>query len=160
MKEKGKFIYICGDATEPNGCGNCNKIIAHVCNNKGGWGKGFVLALSKKWEKPEKNYRKLAKTHDLQLGTVQFVKVENQIIVANMIAQNGFKSQFNPTPLSYAALKKCLQAVSETAQRVNATVHMPKIGCGLGGGDWDAVEQMINYTLCDKGVDVYVYLYD
>lgn len=43
------IIYLKGDATEPIGTGH--KIIAHVCNNKGGWGRGFVLAISKKMER-------------------------------------------------------------------------------------------------------------
>ena len=34
-----------------------HNIIAHVCNDSGGWGRGFVLALSKKWPEPESKYR-------------------------------------------------------------------------------------------------------
>lgn len=41
--------YIKGDATQP--IGENNKIIAHICNNEGKWGVGFVLAVSKKMEK-------------------------------------------------------------------------------------------------------------
>jgi len=37
--------YVVGDATAPKMDGA--KIICHVCNNIAGWGKGFVLALSK-----------------------------------------------------------------------------------------------------------------
>ena len=47
--------YIKGDATCPQGKGN--KIICHICNDVGGWGKGFVLAVSKKWKQPEAEYR-------------------------------------------------------------------------------------------------------
>lgn len=43
--------YVIGDATEPQGTGR--KIIAHVCNDCGGWGAGFVLALSAKDYRPE-----------------------------------------------------------------------------------------------------------
>jgi hypothetical protein len=35
---------VTGDATTPTGEGN--KIIAHICNDIGGWGKGFVVAIS------------------------------------------------------------------------------------------------------------------
>lgn len=42
--------YLKGDATNPASAGN--KIIVHVCNDIGGWGKGFVMAISKRW----KNY--------------------------------------------------------------------------------------------------------
>jgi O-acetyl-ADP-ribose deacetylase (regulator of RNase III) len=36
--------YVQGDATRPQGPGN--KIIVHICNDVGGWGKGFVLTLA------------------------------------------------------------------------------------------------------------------
>ena len=42
--------YLKGDATCPQAKGM--KIICHVCNDAGGWGKGFVLALSKRWDEP------------------------------------------------------------------------------------------------------------
>jgi len=47
--------YLIGDATKPDVAGN--KIIAHICNDVGGWGKGFVLAISKSWPEPERKYR-------------------------------------------------------------------------------------------------------
>ncbi|PSL41287.1 hypothetical protein CLV51_1211 [Chitinophaga niastensis] len=46
------IIYFKGDATKP--LGSANKIIAHICNDIGGWGKGFVTAISKRWSEPEK----------------------------------------------------------------------------------------------------------
>ncbi|MGB3404347.1 MAG: hypothetical protein WBA77_16810 [Microcoleaceae cyanobacterium] len=48
--------YIKGDATSPQV--NGNKIICHICNDIGGWGKGFVLAISNKWSSPEADYRR------------------------------------------------------------------------------------------------------
>ena len=47
-----EILYIKGDATAPIGSGV--KVITHICNDIGGWGKGFVLALSKKWKMPKK----------------------------------------------------------------------------------------------------------
>lgn len=82
------ITYIKGDATQPNGSGI--KIITHICNDIGGWGKGFVLALSKKWKIPEEAYRQWHRSQeDFQLGMVQFVKVEEDIYIANMIGQHG-----------------------------------------------------------------------
>jgi hypothetical protein len=34
---------------------------------------------------------------------------------------------------------------------------MPRIGCGLAGGDWNKIEAIINETLGEKGLDVTVY---
>lgn len=42
--------YVRGDATTPLGKGP--KVIAHVRNDLGGWGKGFVLAISRRWPEP------------------------------------------------------------------------------------------------------------
>jgi O-acetyl-ADP-ribose deacetylase (regulator of RNase III) len=47
--------YVIGDATAPGGPGP--GVIAHVCNDSGGWGKGFVLAVSRRWPEPEAAYR-------------------------------------------------------------------------------------------------------
>ncbi len=52
-----EIVYTTGDATAPKGDGP--KIIPHVCNDIGGWGSGFVLALSARWAAPEAAYRAL-----------------------------------------------------------------------------------------------------
>ena len=38
--------YVTGDATVPQGGGP--KILVHLCNDAGGWGAGFVLAVSRR----------------------------------------------------------------------------------------------------------------
>lgn len=74
--------YVIGDATAPEGDGP--KIIVHVCNDIGAWGAGFVMALSRKWEAPEREYRALSK---YRLGKVHLVAVEKNLHVANMIGR-------------------------------------------------------------------------
>ena len=86
-----------GDATAPQGEGN--KIIAHVCNDRGGWGKGFVLAISRRWPEPERTYRQWHRGRvgdDFGLGTVQLVAVQPDLWVANMVAQHGCGPQARP----------------------------------------------------------------
>jgi O-acetyl-ADP-ribose deacetylase (regulator of RNase III) len=51
-----KLHYIVGDATSPLGDGK--RIVVHVCNDIGGWGAGFVLAISRRWTAPEESYRR------------------------------------------------------------------------------------------------------
>ena len=141
--------YVKGDATQPIAK---PAIIAHICNDVGAFGAGFVLAVSKRWSRPEKVYR-TAKT--LTLGHVQFVDVGNGITVANMIAQRGLSG---PKPwVRYDALETCLKLVFAEAARTKASVHMPRIGCGIGGGSWSEVEPIIDRT-CDS-VRVVVYDY-
>ena len=155
-----KINYIVGDATEPTGDGM--KIIAHVCNSEGGWGRGFVLAISNKWKKPEQNYRDWHRLCEksgmkLPLGYCQFIWCEPNIIVANMIAQEGYTTKDKPA-FRLEATRKCLKEVYDYAKDYNATVHMPRIGIGLGGfPDWTPIEQVIEEELCSKGIDVFVY---
>ncbi|MEO1228615.1 MAG: hypothetical protein AAFZ18_06900 [Myxococcota bacterium] len=46
-------------ATAPVGEGP--KVIVHICNDTGGWGRGFVVGLSKRWSAPEAVYRRWKK---------------------------------------------------------------------------------------------------
>ncbi|MBB6110564.1 O-acetyl-ADP-ribose deacetylase (regulator of RNase III), contains Macro domain [Mucilaginibacter lappiensis] len=151
------IIYLKGDATKPAGGGN--KIIVHVCNDIGGWGKGFVLAISKRWPEPAQQYRQWHKSQlSFTLGQVQFVPVEPDIWVANMIGQHKvYKDEQGNPPIRYEAIRDCLQKVAGFARENGATVHMPRIGCGLAGGTWDKIEPIITNELTDKGVGVTVY---
>ena len=145
--------YFNGDATKPRGDGP--KILAHVANTSGGWGRGFVLAISRRWPEPERQYRAWHKSKDLfVLGAVQFVRVSNDIVVANMLAQCGYATSTKPA-IRYDALKECLERVAEEATGSKATVHMPRIGCGLAGGKWEGVEPIIATTMKDVEVTVY-----
>jgi O-acetyl-ADP-ribose deacetylase (regulator of RNase III) len=147
--------YLKGDATNPVGDGP--KIICHICNDIGAWGAGFVLALSKRWSEPERVYRNIPKG-GRWLGSVTLVPVEKDITVANMVAQHGvtrmgFDDADEP-PIRYGALRACLAQVNDIAYRTGATLHMPRIGCGLAGGEWSQVEKIIMDVM---SVDVYVY---
>jgi O-acetyl-ADP-ribose deacetylase (regulator of RNase III) len=145
--------YVTGDATCPIGDGT--KIIAHIVNNAGVWGAGFVMALSAKWPEPEEAYRQWAKSGRLTLGRIQLEEIESQpdIIVANMCAQDN-RSGVHP-PVRYDALRRCLSTLEDCAMQMAASVHMPRIGCGIGGGRWEAVEPIIREELGDLRVVVY-----
>lgn len=153
-----KINYLKGDATAPSVKGN--KIIVHICNDLGAWGKGFVLAVSRRWKEPEAKYRNWHRNrnkNDFALGKVQFIEVDKYITVANMIGQRGIKTGSKGVPVRYEAVRSCLNIVSEHAVKINASVHMPRIGCGLAGGKWSQIEPIIIETLIGKGVMVYVY---
>jgi O-acetyl-ADP-ribose deacetylase (regulator of RNase III) len=135
-----KIKYLKGDATNPQGDGN--KLIAHICNDEGKWGAGFVLALSKKWSGPENLYRSIP-IDRLELGTVRYAFVEQGIAVANMIAQHGTKTKNNVSSIRYDALECALVDVNDFCMDMGYTLHMPKIGAGLAGGDWTVIEKII-----------------
>lgn len=143
--------FIVGDATRPEQTG-APRVICHVCNNRGGWGAGFVLALSRRWASPEAVY--IAERDSLPLGRVQLVEVEPGLYVANMIAQDGFPTRGRPCALNYQALENCLNWLALYAGE-RWSFHMPRIGCGIAGGKWAAVEELLQRSLGDYPVTVY-----
>lgn len=151
-----------GNAARPDANGVC--LIVHVCNNRGGWGSGFVLDLSKETPLPEEVYRSWAgfgqcvankELIPFALGQVQFVHVTDTYYVANMISQDGYKSFLNKKPLNMEALELCLIKVSEFCKDQKISIHMPMIGTGRGGGDWNEIESLIERILGDYSVTVY-----
>ena len=145
-----KINYVIGDATAPKGEGR--KIICHICNDIGAWGAGFVLALSAKWRYPEDRYRAMPQ---YVLGTAMVLQVEPDIFVANMIAQHMTRASAEGIPpIRYVALTDALSKVNKIANDLGATLHMPRIGCGLAGGEWSAVEAILEEVVT---VDVTVY---
>lgn len=155
--ELGRFppiAYIRGDATEPEGIGH--KVIVHVCNDVGAWGAGFVMALSRRWKAPEQLY--LDGKRQLKLGAVQVVTVEPDVDVSNMIAQRAFPTHKNPCALDYFALHECLRTLACIyGNRDNVSFRMPRIGCGIAGGDWTRVERIVHEALSKAGFPVTVY---
>ncbi|PCJ53308.1 MAG: Appr-1-p processing protein [Planctomycetota bacterium] len=148
--------YLKGDATSPKVLGN--KIITHICNDIGGWGKGFVLAISKKWPEPELKYREWYKSKkNFNLGEAQLVQVDCDIWIANLIGQHKIYNTSGTPPIRYEAIGNCLNKVSDFSEKLDASVHMPRIGCGLAGGEWYEIEQIIKTQLIKNDIAVYVY---
>ncbi len=152
------ITFMHGDATNPQAPEH--KVIVHVCNDLGKWGKGFVLSLSKRWPEAERVYRSsFYSGNPPRLGEVQFVTVNDEITVANVIGQHGVKTRRNSSaqPIRYGAVQEGLKKVASYAKAKEASVHMPRIGCGLAGGSWDAMEPIVNETLTAAGVPTTVY---
>ncbi|CAL9641711.1 hypothetical protein SUDANB15_06337 [Streptomyces sp. enrichment culture] len=152
------ITYVRGDATAPSVKGV--KVIAHVCNDVGGWGKGFVLAVSRRWPEPEAAYRAWHRdraSNDFALGAVQLVQVERYVWVANMIGQRGVRTGSKGVPVRYEAIDTALARLADHAAGLGASVHMPRIGCGLAGGKWSRIEPMVTGRLVRRGIPVTVY---
>jgi len=137
--------YQTGDATIPI---SSSRLIIHIVNNMGKWGKGFVVALSKRYPVVKKMYQDWVNDDkSFALGNVQFVVVDEveNVFVANMLAQNGIKRNYKDSTqyISYEHLEKCLSLVADFALEKRLSIQLPMIGAGLGGGDWNVIEKVI-----------------
>lgn len=148
--------YVVGDATEPVGGGN--KVIVHVCNDIGAWGAGFVMALSRKWKEPESRYRQWHRSKvGFFLGAVQYVPVEVDLCVCNMIGQSGIYGRGGVAPVRYQAIKRGLSQVANWCRANGASFHAPRFGAGLAGGDWGVIENIIKEEICSHDIPVTIY---
>lgn len=143
-------------------------VIPHVCNNINVFGAGFAAAISKEFPEVKDNYHLLGKNQ--KLGHVQYISVKkdkdygHEIIVANMIAQNGIRSPKNPRPLNYFALGYCMKNISSFIQNkkhndntISFQIHCPKFGSGLAGGNWNFVQNLIEDVWTNEKITVYQY---
>ncbi|MCX6035885.1 MAG: macro domain-containing protein [Chloroflexi bacterium] len=139
-----------------------NKIVCHIVNSIGKWGKGFVLAVSNRWPVTRNRYLKwyndrIEDENAFVLGNVQFVQVEPWIHIVNMIGQQGIGTGSKGPPIRYEAIKSCLEKVAMKAKELNASIHMPRIGCGLAGGDWSKIEEIIKEIFENTSIEIFVY---
>lgn len=155
--EAGKIILEFGDATKPRGKGK--KIIAQVVNTSAALGRGFGYALTKNYPIVKEELKKWqSNKSEFVLGNSNLVKVNDELYVFQMLAQKGIFPKGNEVPLKYNELRKCLIELRETAKELNGSIHMPAIGAGNAGGDWNIIIGMIHDELVGFDIKVNIYL--
>jgi len=179
MNKKGTLREVKGDVRNPQiSAENEVAIITHCCNNLGVMGAGVALALRKKWPEVFEIYDKLGHLSPNgwknRLGEICYtapLKADNgqDVIVVNMIGQDGVANATNAKPVKYWALQKCMEEVriviAETVSTamefgfdaVQPVIHTPKFGAALAGGNWNFILELIQEQWIDRGIDVVVY---
>lgn len=150
-----KIQYLIGDATRPR---TRPAVVVQVVNDAtANWGgRGFARAVRRKWPAVQDTFRAWAETGGLRLGTVHVAQPESGTWLASLVAQKGYGPSTSPR-VRYAALREALQTAADYAAEIEAAVHMPRIGCGEGGGDWTLVEELVRNEVVRRGVPVTVY---
>jgi O-acetyl-ADP-ribose deacetylase (regulator of RNase III) len=155
------IIYRKGDVVEALLDGEVNVLI-HQTNCQGVMGSGIAKQIKEKIPKAYDAYKTLQKENqgNLILGDISHCWVEQRNKKSGYIININGQDQYtnrNICNTNYAALGKGLiEACSLTEKK--DIVAMPKIGAGLGGGDWNVIEAIINSVFNDR--DVFVYTLD
>lgn len=156
--ETPRITFLTGDATKPHGEGH--RVIAHVVNDGATrWGgRGFANAVRRKWPQIQDDFRDWAEScqQNHRLGETHACRADDEISVFSMIAQHGYGKSRLPR-IRYHHLAHSLSELCDFAKREDATVHMPRIGCGEAGGNWTIVQDLILENLSDHGISVTVY---
>ena len=155
-------------------------VIVHSVNCIGAVG-GLAGAIARKWPKNADEYRAHIKRQKLPimlLGSVFEVNVAHNVIVANLFGQYGIGTGKQQT--EYSALISGFKTIADTCFYGNDTedmyfgplgyqevsnvlndIYIPyKIGCGLGGGDWNIVEEIFHKVFDNSHKNVYICRYE
>lgn len=138
-------------------------LIVHGCNAEGVMGRGLALAIKQRLPFAFRTYREVYLTRGLSLGEVIFAidvgstspsgQPERPRIVANAITQETAGSDGRQY-VDYDAIASVIRKVDSLVAlthndidiagigRIDA-VGFPKIGAGLGGGDWQEIAEII-----------------
>jgi hypothetical protein len=166
-----KIIYEKGDVLASEVESGTIKVIPHIVNDMGGWGSGFVVAVSNKWSQPEAAYRawhkagqctQLGAVVPFALGNTQFVRVaDGNTVVANMVGQHEtIRSGY--IPIRYVALMQSMLVVQSFCNNLvkkgfKVEIHAPKFGAGLAGGNWQLIEKLIEEIWVASSIKVVIF---
>lgn len=122
-------------------------LLAHVVNDRHIMGGGIALQIRNKWPHVAKQYRTSTAMH----GACQVIFVglgEHRLAVCNLFAQRGLRAKDHPIGrryLHYGDLALALGDLRAEAQFYKLDVFVPFLmGCGLAGGNWEVVLELLD----------------
>lgn len=152
--------YVTGDLIEAALRGDVD-VIAHQCNCFNNMGRGIAPQIARKFPAAKAADDKTISGDRGKLGKVSIgttIYGERSILVFNLYGQYGhWKRRDGLINTEYDALHSALQAMATHLYQIGGSpyIGLPKLGCGLGGGNWDIVETLIEDALADFNVTVY-----
>lgn len=134
-------------------------IVAHGVNCSGAMNSGVAKAIRNRWPLAYEHFMKHPKGRGV-LGDAEFVYIpEEEVIVANCYTQvfYGYGGGKYADP---AAIKRAMTQVLHIADLQCQHVYIPKIGCGLGGLNWEKDVRPIIDTLAEPYTRINIYVCD
>ena len=131
-------------------------VLGHQCNTRGVMGAGIAKTIKQLYPDVYKEYRFYCLDNTGLLGTTQLVKSKEGKCIANIFGQDNYKGRGLKT--NYKALRKALEDLQYKMFCLNLkTLAIPYlIGCGLGGGEWEIVGQIINDVFGENSIICYI----
>lgn len=152
--------YVKGDLIKAAQAGDVT-VIAHCCNCFNTMGSGIAPQIAKAFPivKTLDDTTMRGDVNKLGTFTVALHHYENKLVIFNLYGQYGYGNrESGKIDLNYYYLTKALEGMKTNLIEYgeqDSKIGFPKIGCGLAGGDWFVVSQMIE-TIFD-GFDVTIY---
>lgn len=158
------LIYKKGDLTLH---GDEYSVIAHCVNDINRMGSGVAKAILTRWpivkekyhEWGDRGYHLRDKTKiPFVLGQIQLVPVKKNVQVCNLIGQRDIVPYKNIPPVRYQSVLEGMYRLSDWMnQNKYKTLAIPRICCGLAGGEWKHIETILNRVFGKSDIQIIVY---
>lgn len=136
-------------------------VIAHGCNAQRVMGSGVARIVRETYPDVYEAYLAFIQNYHNYgsdpLGRINPVitAANPELTIINAITQNKFGGS-GVRWVSYDAIDSCFNEIGLYMRMSGlANLSIPKIGAGLGGGDWDIIESIINAHTKDINVTVW-----
>lgn len=149
--------YVNGNVLEPRGPGV--KVICQLVNNLARrWGGGIARQAAKRFPSAESEFGTwlTGLPRDERLGQVHFSQPTRNVVISSIVGQAGVGRSLLPR-IDYRAVETGLAHVSRFASARGATVHLPRIGTGSAGGNWETIRSLIEEEFVQSGLVVTIY---
>lgn len=114
-------------------------VLVHGCNCMNTMGAGFAKQISQFFPEAQRIDAKTIKGDPAKLGTFTSVQIGALTVI------NAYTQYWYGPHLDYDALARVCSSLRPFVG--GRRVGMPRLGCGLGGGDWSRVRGIIEKTL-------------
>jgi O-acetyl-ADP-ribose deacetylase (regulator of RNase III) len=139
------LIYTKGDMFESEA-----DILVCPVNCVGTMGKGLALQFKERFPELDAKYQAVLRSGDLHIGQPCEVMANGQAICL-------FPTKFHwRDPSRLAWISAAMPDLAWFAERYS-TVAVPKLGCGLGGLEWEDVKVLIERPLQHTESRIYIY---
>jgi O-acetyl-ADP-ribose deacetylase (regulator of RNase III) len=128
----------------------------HGCNCQKRMASGVAAAVRKTYYEMVQADLDDRFTPEERLGTARVVKLSNGKLGFNIYSQ--FRYGTDRIQVDYAALETGVKSVCDGLVSFGKkTLALPKIGCGLAGGDWNVVSKILEKVSEKTGIDITIY---
>jgi len=131
-------------------------VIVHGCNAQGVMGSGVALQIKNKWPTVFRSYRNRFESSQMKVGStdIVFIKTEPTLAVVNAVTQEFYGREPGVVYIDYDSIKPIFEDALQTVKMFSSKdnmipIHYPRIGGGLGGGDFTKIYATICETLGD-----------
>lgn len=160
--------YKVGDLITAAQNGEVN-VIAHGCNCFNAMGSGIAPLIAAAFPAAKEADQDTEKGSRSKLGTFSYANMWNPrpgpiglLQIYNLYTQYRYGRRADgKINLNYGAFVSSFQSMLKDLESYDgvAKIGIPKIGAGLGGGDWDIISDLLE-AITPKEIDVTVYVID